>query len=75
MNGLPEVIIGGLGGLNVKILYDWLKGKRNGYHANHSAPCSQLLAVIERVERHLETDKEILQRLTRIETMIEDRLK
>lgn len=66
MDNILELLAAGVVGLNIKIVYDWLKGKRNGN------PSYELVRELQvKFEHHLQCESDILQRLARIEALLE----
>ena len=66
---------GTLVGFNARIIYDWFSSRRNGNIKNgngknsHDAPCEFVKELQIKYDNHTQ---EILQRLTRIETLLDD---
>lgn len=65
---LITALIGVFAGLITKIGYDLLTKKGNG----HSAPCEYVKELQHRVDNRERLDLEIVQRLSRIETKIDN---
>jgi hypothetical protein len=61
-------VLGVLGGVNTKILFNWFSRHGNG----HTSPCEFLRELKERFVVYERNQIEILQRLTRIETKIDN---
>jgi len=62
-------VVSAILGLNVKIVYNWLSKRGNGYQ--HTAPCEHLKTVQDRCAVFERYQIEILQRLSRIEAKID----
>lgn len=75
MDGTVAIIVsGGVGaffGLNTKIVYNWLSRRGNGSgNGDHHAPCEYLRLVQQDNKEFRKDLKEVLQRVTRIETKV-----
>jgi len=57
-------------GLNMKIVFNWLSKRGNGYH--HTAPCEYVKALQDRVTTYEKYQIEVLQRLSRIEAKLDN---
>jgi len=66
MDNILALLAAGIVGLNIKIVYDWLKEKKNG-----NLSCELARELQKKFEHHLECENNILQRLMRIETLLE----
>lgn len=75
MDEILRIVLAGAIGLNAKILYDWLRGRRNGTHEYRFNSLEHSYnEIAKKFDRHVDDDakfkKEIFQRLTRIETLL-----
>jgi len=75
MDEILRIVFAGAIGLNAKIVYDWLRGKKNGtYDFKFNSLANDFSKIEKRFNKHIEDDakfkEEIFQRLTRIETLL-----